>query len=304
MSEYLIETKDLTKVFGKFKAVNNVSMHVEKGAIYGFIGKNGAGKTTFMKMICGLSTQTSGSITLFGKSGAGLAEVRRKIGCLIESPGIYPKLNAFDNLKMKGLAMGCYDKKKAEEMLELVGLSHTGKKKSGEFSLGMKQRLGIAMALTGDPEMMVLDEPINGLDPQGIVEVRDTISRLATERGITILISSHILGELSRIATHYGIINQGQLIKELSSDALQAECTARLELRVDNVQIATERLAAANIAHTVVGPEHIHITSNVEYSGEINRDLVNHGVLVKELAVRGQDLEEYYLKLTGGVSNA
>lgn len=304
MSEYLLETNSLTKMFKSFKAVNNVSMHVEKGAVYGFIGKNGAGKTTFMKMICGLSNQTSGSITLFGQSGAALAEVRRKIGCLIESPGIYPKFTAFDNLKLKALAMGCYDKNKMNELLELVGLANTGKKRSGEFSLGMRQRLGIAMALIGDPEMLVLDEPINGLDPQGIVEVRDTISKLSTERGITILISSHILDELSRIATHYGIINHGELIKELSADELKAECTARLELTVDDAPKACQRLAAANIQHKAISPTHIVITSNIEYSGEINRDLVNNGVLVKELTIRGEDLEEYYLELTGGASNA
>ncbi|MBR4622428.1 MAG: ABC transporter ATP-binding protein [Ruminococcus sp.] len=304
LSELLIETNELTKKFRKFVAVDKVSMHVEKGSVYGFIGKNGAGKTTFMKMVCGLSRQTSGEITLFGEKNDQLSKVRKRIGCLIESPGIYPKLSAFDNLKMKSLAMGCYDKKKMKELLEFVGLSATGKKAAGAFSLGMKQRLGIAMALIGDPEMLVLDEPINGLDPQGIVEVRDTISKLSVERGITILISSHILDELSRIATHYGIINRGELIKEISAEALRAECTARLEITADDAQKAARVLENLGASYKLLGPNHLTVINMIDRSGEINTALIKNGVTVSELAIRGEELEEYYLGLTGGAANA
>ncbi len=304
MSELVLETQQLTKIFGKHKAVNEVSVHVERGSVYGFIGKNGAGKTTFMKMVCGLSSQTSGGISLFGQTGAGLKDVRHKVGCLIEDPGIFPKLSALENVRLKCLAMGCYNKDYAMGLLQRVGLADTGKKKAGRFSLGMRQRLGIALAMVGSPELLVLDEPINGLDPQGIAEVRETIHSLSQESGITILISSHILDELSKIATHYGIINDGQLIRELSAEQLLNARTGGIDITIDNFGRAQEILHSMGLPFKLTEPFHISVSAGKELAAEINKALVMGGVAVSELAVHSEDLESYYLKLTGGEVNA
>lgn len=214
--KYYLETKQLTKKYGSFEAVKDMSIHIKKGDIYGLIGPNGAGKTTLMKMLVGFAEPTSGLILTEDNNN-----FINKVGCLIESPGIYDNLNAFDNMKLKALAKGPYDKKEIEEILEFVGLSDVPKKKAGKFSLGMKQRLGIAMALIGDPELLILDEPINGLDPQGIIEIRELIKKLNTEKNMTIMISSHILSELQKVAGVFGIISKGQLVMEVSADELK-----------------------------------------------------------------------------------
>ena len=192
MSELLLSTKGLTKQYGRQKAVSRMDIHVKKGSIYGLIGRNGAGKTTFLKMVAGLASPTDGEINLFGYTGNQLKRIRSRVGCLIESPGLYGNLSAYDNLKIKCKFCGINKKGYIEEILKLVGLENTGKKKSKHFSLGMKQRLGIGLALIGEPDLLLLDEPINGLDPQGIVEIRDMIWRLKEERNMTIIISSHI----------------------------------------------------------------------------------------------------------------
>ena len=212
MSEILLQTKALTKQYGHQKAVDNVDIHIKKGAIYGFIGRNGAGKTTCMRMIGGLAKPTSGEISMFGYAGKDLSKVRSRVGCLIEAPGVYPNMTAKENIEMKCRLFGISKKGYAEGILDKVGLLNVGKKKTKNFSLGMKQRLGIGMALVGEPDLLVLDEPINGLDPQGIAEIRDTLKRLNQKKGITILISSHILEELYKVADTFGIINQGELI--------------------------------------------------------------------------------------------
>lgn len=304
MAELLLGTDRLTKTFGKHKAVNEVSLHVERGSVYGFIGKNGAGKTTFMKMVCGLSAPTSGGITLFGKTGAEIRKQRHKIGCLIEDPGIYPKLSAFENVRLKCLALGCYNKEYVQGLLEKVGLGDTKKKQAGRFSLGMRQRLGIALALVGEPELLVLDEPINGLDPQGIAEVRDTIHSLSQDGGITILISSHILDELSKIATHYGIINDGVLIREMSASQMLEARTDGISIVIDNFTKASEILGGLGYEFSLVEPFHISVKADKQKAAQINRALVTGGVEVSELSVHSEDLESYYLKLTGGVQNA
>ena len=190
---YILTTENLTKTYGKKDAAKNINIHVREGSIYGLIGRNGAGKTTVMRMISGLSKPTSGSYRMHG-------EHRFGVGVLIESPGIYPNMSAEENLRLKCIAMGCYSPEYVKQLLGIVGLADTGKKNAGSFSLGMRQRLGIALALVGDPKMIVLDEPINGLDPQGIVEVRMTLEKLREEKGITIMISSHILDELGKLA--------------------------------------------------------------------------------------------------------
>ena len=234
MSELLLQTRNLTKQYGRHRAVDDVNMHIKKGAIYGFIGRNGAGKTTCLKMISGLSTPSYGEIEMFGYKGKDLQKVRSRVGCLIEAPGLYGNMSAYDNLNIKCKLTGIKKKGYIEELLKTVGLDTVGEKKTKHYSLGMKQRLGIALALVGEPDLLILDEPINGLDPQGIVEVRETIQKLAKERGMTICISSHILEELSKIATDYGIIHNGCLVQELTREELMKKCSERIELTLDN----------------------------------------------------------------------
>ena len=224
MSELLLQTRNLTKQYGRHRAVDDVNMHIKKGAIYGFIGRNGAGKTTCLKMISGLSTPSYGEIEMFGYKGKDLQKVRSRVGCLIEAPGLYGNMSAYDNLNIKCKLTGVKEKGYIEELLKTVGLDTVGEKKTKHYSLGMKQRLGIALALVGEPDLLILDEPINGLDPQGIVEVRETIQKLAKERGMTICISSHILEELSKLATDYGIIHNGCLVQELTREELMKKC--------------------------------------------------------------------------------
>lgn len=304
MSEYLLTTNKLTKIFGQHKAVNNVDMHIKKGAIYGFIGRNGAGKTTFMKMISGLSSPTSGEISLFGYTGSDLKMVRNRVGCLVENPGLYPNMSAYENLKIKCLANGIHQKGYINELLELVNLSDTGKKSVSHFSLGMKQRLGIALALIGEPDLLVLDEPINGLDPQGIIEVRETLQRLNQEKDITIIVSSHILEELSKIATDYGIIHNGMLLQELTAAELKKLCSERIELKLAEPEKAIPVLDTLQITnYKMIDKEHIHIYERVHDSATISMELMKAGILISEMNIKSEELEHYYLTLTGGVEN-
>jgi ABC-2 type transport system ATP-binding protein len=216
MMEYVLQTKSLTKQYKSFQALSGLSMHVPKGAIYGFVGKNGAGKTTLIRLICGLQEPTSGDYSLYGidSRDKAITKSRRRMGAVVETPSIYLDMTAEENLKQQYLILGLPSYEGIPELLKLVGLNNTGRKKAKHFSLGMKQRLGIAVALCGDPDFLVLDEPVNGLDPQGIVEIRELILKLNRERQITVLISSHILDELSKLATHYGIIDGGHMVKE------------------------------------------------------------------------------------------
>ncbi len=299
MSEILLQTKGLTKQYGHQKAVDHVNIHIKKGAIYGFIGRNGAGKTTFLKMIGGLAKPTEGEIELFGYSGKQLKMVRSRVGCLIETPGLYYGMNARDNLKMKCKLLGVKREGYLEEILETVGLPDVGNKKVRHFSLGMKQRLGIALALVGEPDLLLLDEPINGLDPQGIVEVRDTILRLKKERNMTILISSHLLEELSKIATDYGIIHKGSLLQELTKEDLMKHCGERIELVVDYPEQAVpilEQLGFLN--YQVMSKEKIYIFERLEDSARLNMELAKAGVMVKSISIANEELESYFLNLT------
>ena len=225
--EYVIETRNVFKQYKTKYAVNDVSIHVKKGDIYGLIGKNGAGKTTLMKLILGLANPTKGEVYLFG--GTNLDEARRKIGSLIEAPGLYTGCTAYENMLRFSILYGA-DKNEINDLLKLVGLDYTGNKKAGAFSLGMKQRLGIAIALLSHPEVLVLDEPINGLDPAGIKEIRDLILNLNKERGVTFIISSHLLDELAKVVTCYGIINNGLLTQEITAKELEAQCRHTLKI--------------------------------------------------------------------------
>lgn len=223
--EVLVQTNNLTKRYGQHRAVNNVNLSVKKGEIYGLIGRNGAGKTTVLRLISGLARPTEGDVCLFGQNSHDTIYAQNRVGVLIENPGIYPNMSARENVKLKCLAKGISSKGYIAELLECVGLPTADKKKVKHFSVGMKQRLGIALALVGNPELVLLDEPINGLDPQGMVEIREIITRLNEDRGITFIVSSHILGELSKIATCYGIIDKGEMKKQI----LKTELTEDLE---------------------------------------------------------------------------
>ena len=305
MSELLLQTRALTKQYGRHRAVDQVSMHIKKGAIYGFIGRNGAGKTTTLRMISGLASPTAGEIELFGCRGRELSRIRSRVGCLIEGPGLYGSMSARDNLKMKSMLLGVYKRGYEEELLDIVGLGGVGKKPVKRYSLGMKQRLGIALALVGEPDLLVLDEPINGLDPQGIAEVRDTVLKLNRERNMTILISSHILEELSKIATDYGIIHNGTLLQELTNEELMEKCSERLEVTLDDPERAVPVMDRLGIKrYQVADREHIYIFERLEESAALNMAFAKAGIPVRGISVTNEELETYFLKLTGGSADA
>ncbi len=294
---YILTTENLTKTYGKKDAAKDINIHIKEGEIYGLIGRNGAGKTTVMRMISGLSSPTSGSYTLHGDNKIG-------VGVLIESPGIYQNMSARENIKLKCIAMGCDNKEYIDKLLKTVGLENTGKKNAGSFSLGMRQRLGIALALVGDPKIIVLDEPINGLDPQGIAEVRNTLEKLKEEKGITIMISSHILDELGKIADTYGIIHEGRLIDEFSNDDLSERCGQYVKIKADDNNKAAaviEKLGYENVY--VDNNGYLHIDTATENTVEINKQLVESGVGVKEIFIKQISLEDYYFSVTGGDHN-
>lgn len=303
--EYVLQTKNIVKNFGHKRAVDHASINIKRGEIYGFIGKNGAGKTTFMKMICGLTSPTSGEITIFGANGRAAAENRHRIGSLIESPGIYEDMTALQNLKCKSLALGVKKPHHEEELLELVGLANTGHKKVKNFSLGMKQRLGIALSMVGDPEFLVLDEPINGLDPQGIAELRTLFERLRDEKKVTIMISSHILEELYKIADTFCFINNGRVMEELSRQELEEKSSDYVKLCVDDAASALSILSSLNVANVEQKDAHTLWIYDTEIeTGNVNKALVMGGVLVEQICIVSESLEKYYLGLTGGDGNA
>jgi len=295
--EYVLKTDNLTKMYNGVKVVNAVNMHVRKGDIYGFIGKNGAGKTTFMRMVAGLAAPLEGSIELFGS--ADVDTQRKRIGTLIENPGIYPGMTAKDNLEIVRRSFGVTDKGIVGEMLRLVGLQYVGKKKVKDFSMGMKQRLGLAIALIRNPDFLILDEPINGLDPEGIRETRDLLLKLNKERHMTILISSHILGELSKMATRYGIIKNGVLIEEFGADELEDRCKKCLKLEVDNTALAANILETklAITEYDVPAAGEIRIFERIGEVMDINKELTMGGVGIKRSYTAGKSLEDYFMNL-------
>ena len=303
--EYILETKDLTKIYGQKEAAKDVNLHIRQGQIYGLIGRNGAGKTTIMRMISGLSRPTRGSYSLFGKTGLAMQMMLKDVGVLIEHPGLYPKLSAYENLKIKCIGVGIKPKGYVEELLKTVGLENTDDKKgAGSYSLGMRQRLGIALALVGDPKMIILDEPINGLDPQGIVEVRELLSRLRDERGITIMISSHILDELAKVADAYGIIHEGTLLDEFSAEELHERCGKSLVLRTDDTAKTLQVLDNMSLHGAVREPDgSLRIGRGMDRAKEISKAIIDAGIGLEEIYLRTMTLEEYYLGMTGGEHN-
>lgn len=295
--EYVIETNNLTKSFPNKLAVDHVNMHVRRGDIYGFIGKNGAGKTTTMKLILGLINPTEGSITLFGDKD--LNKGRTKIGSLIEAPGLYKNASAYENMKRFSILYGGTDKE-IKEILELVGLGKVGKRKAGNFSLGMRQRLGIAIALLGNPDILILDEPINGLDPAGIKEIRDTILKLNKEKGVTFLISSHLLDELSKITTMYGIVNEGKLVEEIDAKELMEKCKQNLKIKVSDVNKAVKVLKQNGILDKYdTNEDSVTLFNNYEDSAGINELLVKNNIKVIELSHSNSGFEDYFIERIG-----
>ncbi|MBQ1453993.1 MAG: ATP-binding cassette domain-containing protein [Ruminococcus sp.] len=299
---YIMTTTNLTKTYGKKDAAKDVSIHVREGEIYGLIGRNGAGKTTVMRMISGLSKPTSGSYQLNGENKFG-------VGVLIESPGIYPNMSAAENLRLKCIAMGCYSKKYVDDLLLTVGLENAGKKNAGSFSLGMRQRLGIALALVGDPKMIVLDEPINGLDPQGIVEVRHTLEKLKEEKNITIMISSHILDELSKLADSYGIIHEGKLLDEFTTEELSSRCGQFVIIKTTDNRKAValinkmDELTNGEVIASIDDDGNVRVVDVLDKTIEINKALMENNIGVKEIFIQRTSLEDYYLSVTGGDHN-
>lgn len=302
---YVLQTNNLTKHYGKKNLVlDNVCMNVPKGSIYGFVGKNGAGKTTLMRIISGLNNPTNGGYSLNGidYKDSRIGEIRKKIGAVVETPSIYLNLNARDNLLLQYKLHGI-EPARLNDLLKLVGLPDTGKKKAKDFSLGMRQRLSIAFALISDPDFLILDEPINGLDPEGIMEVRDLLIKLHNEREITILISSHILDELSKLATHYGFINKGMFIKEMSAEELEHSCRKKISITVDSTHKLSPVLDQMGVIYTALSETTAEIYSHIEVTPLVLA-LADNDCRVITMSEDNESLESYFIKLIGGAHNA
>lgn len=302
--DYVLKTNALSKSYKNFKALNGLSMTVPKGAIYGFVGKNGAGKTTLIRLICGLQEPTSGEYTLYGKRNTerGIVKARRRIGAVVETPSIYLEMTAEDNLKQQYRILGLPSFDGLNDLLKFVGLGNTDGKKAKHFSLGMRQRLGIAIALAGDPDFLVLDEPVNGLDPQGIVEIRELILKLNRERQITVLISSHILDELSRLATHYGFIDNGRMVKEISAADLEAACRKCVRLEVSDTKPLARVLDGMKLDYKILSPTTADVFSQVTVS-KLVLALAQADCEIVSMQERDESLESYYISLIGGGKN-
>ena len=299
--EYVLTTNALTKQYGHFKALDNFTMHVPKGAIYGFVGKNGAGKTTLIRLICGLQTPTAGDYTLYGVKNTDpkVVRSRRRMGAVVETPSIYMDMTAEENLKQQYLILGLPSFDSIPELLKLVGLENAGKKKARNFSLGMRQRLGIAIALAGDPDLLVLDEPTNGLDPQGIIEMRELILKLNRQRNITVIMSSHILDELARLATHYGFIDGGCMLREISAEELEAACRKCLRVEVSDVGALTRVLDAKGIEYKVISDTKADIYAKMSIT-ELAAALAGENCELLSVTEKDESLESYYVNLVGG----
>lgn len=300
MSNYIVKTNNITKCYRKQKVINNVNMRVKKGAIYGFIGLNGAGKSTCIRLISGLTKPNKGSIELFSATSIGdVNQARKRMGTMIEQPALFPNMTAEQNLEVIRLQRGIPGKKCIQTTLKKVGLTNTGKKKVRTFSMGMKQRLGIAIALLSDPELLILDEPINGLDPVGVIEIRYLLQQLNVEYGVTIIISSHILTEVHQIATHYGIIHNGKLIKQCPAEEIEDACRAHLFLRVDNVAKAVTVIENELDTNDfeVLEDDSITLAAYVNDPTKVSRILGEHDILIEQLTPKHDTLEQYFTKL-------
>lgn len=302
--DYILTTSGLCKTYRHFKALNNCSMHVPKGSIYGFVGRNGAGKTTLIRLICGLQSPTSGEYSLYGipHTKKGIADSRKRIGAVVEIPSVYLAMTAEDNLKQQFRILGMPSYDQIPELLRLVGLEDVGRKKAGNFSLGMRQRLGIAIALSGNPDFLMLDEPVNGLDPQGIIDIRELILKLNRERGITILISSHILDELSKLATHYGFIDKGTIVKEIAAKDLEAACRKCIRLEVSDAKALIPVLDEMELPYEILSDTGADLFAAVNIS-KLSSALSAYGCEILSVKEREESLESYFISLVGGESH-
>lgn len=299
--EYVLKTNALSKKYKHFKALDGLTMNIPKGAIYGFIGKNGAGKTTLLRLICGLQQPSSGDYTLYGRKNTEkeVIKSRRRMGGVIETPSIYLDMTAEENLKQQYSILGLPSIDGLDSILKIVGLRDTGKKKAKNFSLGMRQRLGIAITLVGDPDFLVLDEPTNGLDPQGIIEIRELILKLNREHEITFLISSHILDELSKFATYYGFIDNGRLLNEVSATELEATCRKCVRIEVSNTKVLACILDGMETEYKVLSDTQAEIFAKVNIS-QLTLELAKVNCEVISIQEHEESLESYYMSLIGG----
>jgi ABC-2 type transport system ATP-binding protein len=302
--DYVLKTNSLCKHYKNFKALGGLTMHVPKGSIYGFVGRNGAGKTTLIRMVCGIQFPTGGNFELYGVKNTDkkISDTRRKMGAVIETPSIIPYLNARENLKIQYDIMGMPDYKGIDELLDLVGLKNTGKKLAKNFSLGMRQRLGIAVALCGNPDLLVLDEPINGLDPQGIIDIRELILKLNREKKITIIISSHILDELSKIATHYGFINDGRIVREMSAEELEQECRKCMRINVTDTTVLARVLDTMKLDYKIIDNEIADIYGSPNIT-DLALSLWDEKCKIITVSEHDENLESFFISLVGGGSD-
>ncbi len=303
--EYALTTTALQKKYGSFQALNGLTMHVPKGAIYGFVGKNGSGKTTLIRLVCGLQKPTEGEYSIYGVKNKDkeIIKFRRKIGAVVETPSVYLNMTAEDNMKEQYYILGMPSYRDIPELLNLVGLKDAGKKRANDFSLGMRQRLGIAIALAGNPDFLILDEPVNGLDPQGIIEIRELILKLNRERGITILISNHILDELSKIATHFGFIDTGEMIKEISWKELEKACQTSTRITVSDTKILSRILEEMKTDYNILSGQEADIYGKINIT-DLALCLNEQNCRIISMTQREESLETYYMNLLGGNDNA
>jgi ABC-2 type transport system ATP-binding protein len=306
MDSFVLRINKLTKKYKNTNVLNNISMTIKKGQIYGLIGLNGAGKSTLIKIITGLASKNSGSIELFGEHEAKKIENgRKRIGAIVEIPALYENKTVYENMHINRIQKGIPGEECIEKLLSTVGLTEVKDKKVKILSLGTKQRLGIAMALLGEPEFLILDEPINGLDPIGIIEIRELLKKLNEEYGMTILISSHILGELYHIANYYGIIHKGKLIEEITIDELNERCKKFIHIKVDNAAsaavIINKKLNTSNF--NVLPHNIIKLYDYIDDSGKVTETLVREGITVEQIMPMGEELETYFAKVIGGTEN-
>lgn len=299
--EYVLTASSLSKRYRGFKALDQLDLHVEKGAIYGFVGKNGAGKTTLIRLICGLQDPTDGEYTLYGMKNTdpGIVKARRRMGAVVETPSIYLNMTAKENLQAQYRILGLPSFEGIDQILQLVNLADTGKKKAKNFSLGMRQRLGIAIALAGSPDFLVLDEPVNGLDPQGIIEIRELILKLNREHQITFLISSHILDELARLATHYGFIDNGRMLKEISAKEMEESCRKCLRVEVSNMEALARVMQQLGAEYKVISQTQADLFGEHNIS-KLTIALSQEGCIVHRIYEKDETLESYYVNLVGG----
>lgn len=299
--KYILETNELCKYYGKVKALQNVDLHIPKGAIYGFIGRNGAGKTTLIRLLCGLQNPTSGSFTLYGNSNRDkdFAKTKRRIGAIVETPSIYLDMSAEDNLKQQYLILGLPSYDGLQDILALVGLADTGKRKAKNFSLGMRQRLGIAIALVGNPDFLILDEPVNGLDPQGIIEIRELILELNQKKQITFLMSSHFLDELAKLATHYGFIDNGRMVKEMSAEEVYASCRKCVHMEVSDTRALARLLDDMQVEYKILSDTQADVYAKIKVS-PMALALDNMGCEIISIREQDETLESYFISLVGG----